>query len=150
MLSSLVVIFEENCDPWSLILYMEIKVLDHASKFYEKYFSWIFQWFGGYWQDAMQVYVRRGIANAVFATRRHTENFRPKIKEVFDKVQREFFCFTLTQTSVLEYLVDEIMSLYNNCKTPALVNANIRFSLKIIINQVTAWKVLRINIFSTC
>lgn len=73
----------------------------------------------------MQVYVRRGIANAVFVARRHTENFRPKIKKVFDWVQREFFCFTLTQTSVLEYLLDEIMSLYNNCKTPASVNAQI-------------------------
>ena len=88
----------------------------------------------------MQVYAGKRIVNAVFVPRRHTENFISKSKIVFDWIPREAFCFTLTQTSVLEYLVDGIISLNNDCKTAASVNTQLSdwFSLKIVINQVSA------------
>ena len=44
--------------------------------------------------------------------------------KAFDQVPREVICSDLSWKGVLEYLVNDIMSLYKDCKTAVSVDGN--------------------------
>ena len=114
ILSSLVAILKGNHDPLKPEFEHRNESVGACFQVFWKDFSWMIQWIGSYWQDAMQVCAGKGIVSAVFFPRRHTENFRSKSK-VFDWVPREIFCFTLTQTSVLKYFLKTWFHCWFHC-----------------------------------
>ena len=55
------------------------------------------------------------------------------LEKAFDWATRPVICFALRQKSVLEYLVNEVMSLYEGCRTAVSVEGELSdyFSVKI-------------------
>ena len=62
------------------------------------------------------------------------------LEKAFDRVPREVISFTLRRNGVLEYLVNEVMSLYKGCKTAAVVDGKLSssFSVKVGVHQGSA------------
>ena len=59
------------------------------------------------------------------------------IEKAFDQVPREVICSALSWKGVLEYLVNDIMSLYKDCKTAVSVDGELSslFSVKVGVHQ---------------
>ena len=121
ILSSVVSIFKGKGDPLNPNSYRGIKLLEHAFKLFEKILD-------GRLREVVDIdkmqygfMPERGIVNAVFVLRSHTENFRAKNKKLLfvfvdlekasDWVLREVIRFTLRWKGVPEYLVDGVMFL---------------------------------------
>ena len=73
--------------------------------------------------------------DGVLVLKRNSENFRDKNKKLyfifvdmekaFDRVPKEVISFVLRQKGVPEYMVNGVMSLYEGCKTAALVDGEL-------------------------
>ena len=101
----------------------------------------------------------KGTVDTVFVLRRLTQVFRAKkrscfivfvnLKEAFIWMPREIICFALRWKGVPEYLVDEVMSLYNGCETTVSVDGELSssFSVKVGVHQGSALSSLLLWMF---